>query len=194
MSAIQLIVGLGNPGREYEDTRHNAGALFVAALAQKAGAALKTESKFSGLTARIEIDGQPVRLLIPTTFMNRSGQAVGALARFYDIAPDEILVAHDELDIDTGTARFKTGGGHGGHNGLRDIIEKLGGNRDFHRLRIGIGHPGSAERVTGHVLSKAPADEHDKILAAIDEAIRSLPSALGGDWRRAMNQLHTFKA
>ena len=194
MSAIKLIVGLGNPGREYEDTRHNAGALFVAELARQQHCQLKDDGKFFGLTARALIDGRDIRLLVPTTFMNRSGQAVAALSSFYKIEAEQILVAHDELDIDTGTARFKQGGGHGGHNGLRDIISRCGNNKNFHRLRIGIGHPGSADRVTGYVLSKAPAAEHQKMLAAIDEAIRALPDAINGDWARAMNYLHTFKA
>lgn len=194
MSAIELIVGLGNPGREYEDTRHNAGALFVQELARQQGAVLKEEAKFFGLTARIHFHGKDIRLLIPGTFMNRSGQAIAAITSFYKIAPEAILVAHDELDIEAGTARFKQGGGHGGHNGLRDTIEKLGNNKNFHRLRIGIGHPGSAERVTGHVLSKAAAEEHQKILSAIDESIRALPDAIDGNWAKAMNYLHSFTA
>ena len=194
MSAIELIVGLGNPGREYEDTRHNAGALFVQELARQQGVVLKEEAKFFGLTGRIHFHGNDIRLLIPTTFMNRSGQAIAAIATFYKITPEAILVAHDELDIEAGTARFKQGGGHGGHNGLRDTIEKLGNNKNFHRLRIGIGHPGSSERVTGHVLSKAAAEEHQKILAAIDESIRALPDAVDGNWARAMNYLHSYTA
>ncbi len=194
MSTIKLIVGLGNPGREYEETRHNAGAIFVEELARQHNASLKEESKFFGLTARIILDGHDIRLLIPTTFMNRSGQAVASLCNFYKIAIDEILVAHDELDIDVGTARFKQGGGHGGHNGLRDIIAKCGNNKNFHRLRIGIGHPGSADKVTGYVLNKAPRAEHQKMLDAIDESIRTIPEAVNGDWAKAMNYLHTFKA
>lgn len=194
MSTIKLIVGLGNPGREYEQTRHNAGALFVEELARKVGGNLQADSKFSGLTARISIDGHDIRLLTPTTFMNRSGQSVAALANFYKIAIEEILVAHDELDIEVGTARFKQGGGHGGHNGLRDIIAKCGNSNNFHRLRIGIGHPGSADKVTGYVLSKAPQADHQKMLNAVDEAIRALPDAVNGDWPKAMNYLHTFKA
>ena len=194
MSVIKLIVGLGNPGREYQETRHNAGALFVEELARQQASPLKEESKFRGLSGRIHIDGHDIRLLIPTTFMNRSGQAVAAIANFYKVAIGEILVAHDELDIDAGTARFKQGGGHGGHNGLRDIIDKCGNNKNFHRLRIGIGHPGSADKVTGYVLNKAPQAEHQKIIASIDESIRALPDALNGDWAKAMNYLHTFKA
>jgi len=185
---------LGNPGREYEDTRHNAGALFVEELARQYNAPLKQESKFYGLSSRIDIGGNEIRLLIPTTFMNRSGKSVAALSSFYKIAPEEILVAHDELDIDVGTARFKQGGGHGGHNGLRDIIASSGNNREFHRLRIGIGHPGSADKVTGYVLTKAPAAEYNKMQDSIDEAIRALPDAVQGNWAKAMNYLHTFKA
>ena len=194
MSAIQLIVGLGNPGREYEETRHNAGALFVEELARQHGATLKSEAKFFGLTARINLNGHDVRLLIPTTFMNKSGQAIAAMAKFYKVEPEHILVAHDELDIDAGTARFKQGGGHGGHNGLRDTIAQLGNNKNFHRLRIGIGHPGSADRVTGYVLNKVPAKEHKMLLDIIDDSIRALPDALAGDWAKAMNYLHTIKA
>jgi PTH1 family peptidyl-tRNA hydrolase len=194
LSTIKLIVGLGNPGNEYQQTRHNAGAMLIEELARQQGVNLQAESKFFGITGRLTLADQDIRALIPTTFMNRSGQAVAALCNFYKVAVNEILVAHDELDIDAGTARFKQGGGHGGHNGLRDIIAQCGNNRDFHRLRIGIGHPGSADRVTGYVLSKAPAAEQQNILAAIDESIRALPDAINGDWAKAMNTLHTFKA
>lgn len=194
MSHIKLIVGLGNPGREYEQTRHNAGAMFVEELARQHNISLKGESKFFGLTGRMLLGSDDIRLVIPNTFMNRSGQSVAALCNFYKIAVDEILVAHDELDIEIGTARFKQGGRHGGHNGLRDIIVKCGNDKNFHRLRIGIGHPGSADKVTGYVLNKAPANDHQKMLAAIDEAIKVLPEAVAGDWPRAMNYLHTFKA
>ena len=194
MSTIKLIVGLGNPGREYEKTRHNAGALFVEELARQQAAPLKEDSKFFGLTGRINLDGHDVRLVTPTTFMNRSGQAVAAMCKFYKVAIEEILVAHDELDIDSGTARFKQGGGHGGHNGLRDIIAQCGNNKNFHRLRIGIDHPGSADKVSGYVLNKAPAADHQKILDAIDESVCALPAAISGDWAKAMNYLHTFKA
>jgi len=194
VSAIKLIVGLGNPGREYQDTRHNAGAMMVEELARHHNAPLKAESKFFGLSSRFSHGGIDVRLLIPSTFMNRSGQAVAAMSNFYKIAVEDMLVAHDELDIDCGTARFKQGGGHGGHNGLRDIIARSGNNKNFHRLRIGIGHPGAASLVTGYVLNKAPATEHQKILDAIDESIRALPDALDDDWAKAMNYLHTFRA
>jgi len=194
VSAIQLIVGLGNPGREYEDTRHNAGAWFVAQLAQQQRCALNNDSKFSGLTGRINVAGQDIKLLIPTTFMNLSGQAVAAAAAFYKIPVEAVLVAHDELDIAPGNARLKVGGGHGGHNGLRDIINKFGNQNNFHRLRIGIGHPGSAEKVVGYVLNKPSSDERISIDAAIAAALNILPLAASGQWSRAMNELHTFSA
>jgi PTH1 family peptidyl-tRNA hydrolase len=143
--AIQLIVGLGNPGAQYAGTRHNAGADFVVELARQAGAILKKDSKYHGEVAECLFSGHKLRLLVPDTFMNRSGKAVAALANFYKMTPEQMLIAHDELDIPPGSARFKFGGGHGGHNGLRDIIPALGNSRDFHRLRIGIGHPGLGE-------------------------------------------------
>jgi len=191
---VQLIVGLGNPGQEYERTRHNAGAWFVDELARQYQGNLKPDPKFHGIVGRANINGHDVRLLIPTTFMNLSGQATAAAAKFYKIEPDQILVAHDELDIEPGTARFKQGGGHGGHNGLRDIISKLGNNKNFHRLRVGIGHPGDSKKVTGYVLGKAPQTDQSAIEASIDEAIRTLPDALKQDWAKAMNRLHSFKA
>ena len=190
---LQLIVGLGNPGAEYDRTRHNAGADFVAELARREGASLVPENKFYGLTARIHFHGRDLRLLIPTTFMNRSGQAINALAQFYKIPPEAILVAHDELDLAPGVARFKHGGGHGGHNGLRDTISALGNNQNFNRLRLGIGHPGSAAQVVGFVLKKAPASEQTLIDDAIDRAIRALPDAVKGNWGVAMQNLHTTK-
>lgn len=192
MSGIRLIVGLGNPGKEHEGTRHNAGAFFVQALAQQAGASLKAESKFWGNMTRVTIAGQDLRLLVPTTFMNRSGKSVAAVAKFYQIAPEEILIAHDELDIPVGQARFKQGGGHGGHNGLRDIIPQLGGNADFYRLRIGIGHPGSAAKVSGYVLSKPSAADRITLDQTIDDATRALPLLLEGDAVKAMTQLHSI--
>lgn len=190
---LQLIVGLGNPGAEYDRTRHNAGADFVAELARREGASLVPENKFYGLTARIHFHGRDLRLLIPTTFMNRSGQAINALAQFYKIPPEAILVAHDELDLTPGVARFKHGGGHGGHNGLRDTISALGNNQNFNRLRLGIGHPGAAAQVVGFVLKKAPASEQTLIDDAIDRAIRALPDAAKGNWAAAMQNLHTTK-
>ena len=191
---IKLIVGLGNPGPEYDMTRHNAGALFVERLASGHNLALRQEKQFFGLTGRLTIEGQDVRLLIPTTFMNRSGQAVAALAGFYRIAPAEILVAHDELDLPPGVVKCKQGGGHGGHNGLRDIIASLGNQNVFHRLRLGIGHPGHSSQVTGFVLGRAPKAEQQALDACIDEALRELPGMVAGDWTRVMQRLHSFKA
>ena len=140
------------------------------------------------------MSGHDLRLLIPTTFMNRSGQSVAAMAQFFKIAPDEILVAHDELDIPPGTARFKQGGGHGGHNGLRDIIPALGNNREFYRLRIGIGHPGHASKVTGYVLGAPSQVDRSRLEACIDEAVAALPLLLDGDGTKAMTRLHSFSA
>jgi PTH1 family peptidyl-tRNA hydrolase len=194
LTAIKLIVGLGNPGNEYRGTRHNAGADFVEELARQCGTTLQPESKFFGLSGRATLSGHDLRLLIPTTFMNRSGQSVAAIAGFFKIAPESILVAHDELDIPPGTARFKQGGGHGGHNGLRDIIPALGNNKDFHRLRIGIGHPGHASKVTGYVLGAPSQVDRTRIDACIDEAIAALPLALDGDTTKAMTRLHSFSA
>ncbi|MBP8172668.1 MAG: aminoacyl-tRNA hydrolase [Aeromonadaceae bacterium] len=191
---IRLIVGLGNPGPEYAATRHNAGAWYVAELASRYNGQLREEAKYFGLTARISLQGQEVRLLIPTTFMNLSGKSVGALANFFQIPPESILVAHDELDLPPGTARFKQGGGHGGHNGLKDIISKLANSKDFHRLRIGIGHPGDKNKVAGFVLTKAPQSEQQLIDAALDEALRCTDILFQQDMTRAMNRLHAFKA
>ena len=191
--SIRLIVGLGNPGAEYEQTRHNAGAWVIERLARQEGISLSPDKKFFGLSGKGRINGQECYLLFPTTFMNRSGQAVAALANFYKISPTEILVVHDELDLPACIAKFKTGGGHGGQNGLRDIIARLGNNNGFHRLRIGIGHPGDKSKVTGHVLGRASKAEQQSIDAAIDEAIRVLPDAIGGDLPKAMNRLHSFK-
>jgi len=194
LTAIKLIAGLGNPGSEYRGTRHNAGADFVEALARQSRAALQPESKFFGLTGRLTLAGHDLRLIIPTTFMNRCGKAVAAMANFYKIAPEQILIAHDELDIPAGSGRFKQGGGHGGHNGLRDIVPALGNNRDFFRLRIGIGHPGHASKVTGYVLSPPSQADRKRIDACIDEAIAALPLLLDGNTTRAMTHLHSFNA
>ena len=194
MTAIKLIVGLGNPGSEYRGTRHNAGADFSEALARVTAITLRAESRFFGLAGQLTLAGHELRLLIPTTFMNRSGKAVATMATFYKIAPQQILVAHDELDIPPGSARFKRGGGHGGHNGLRDIIPALGNDNDFYRLRIGIGHPGHASRVTGYVLGAPSAEDRLRIDASISEAISALPLLLAGDEVKAMTRLHSFSA
>ncbi|MCP5173381.1 MAG: aminoacyl-tRNA hydrolase [Porticoccaceae bacterium] len=191
---IQLIVGLGNPGSRYEGTRHNAGADFVLALARCHNISLKQEAKFFGKTGRGTIDNRDIRLLIPSTYMNRSGQAVSAAARFYNIPPEAILVVHDELDLNPGTARLKLGGGHGGHNGLRDTIKALGNNKGFARLRIGIGHPGHADDVVDFVLKKASKNEQLLIDESIHEAIRIIPDTLKGQWNDAMKKLHTASA
>jgi len=191
-SAIKLLVGLGNPGPEYAGTRHNAGAEFVQFLADRSASLLKSNGKFFGDLAEIDVRGHRLRVLVPSTFMNRSGQAVAAVAGFYKIDPREILVAHDELDLPPGKARFKYDGGHGGHNGLRDIIPALGNRRDFHRLRIGIGHPGSAREVSHYVLSRARADDSAAIDSCIHAAAKALPMLLGGDSAKAMTMLHSF--
>ncbi|WP_394130490.1 aminoacyl-tRNA hydrolase [Shewanella maritima] len=194
MSNIKLIVGLANPGAEYAQTRHNAGAWYVQELARICNAPLKADSKYFGLTARTVLHGKDVRLLIPSTFMNLSGKSVSALANFFRIEPEEILVAHDELDMLPGVAKFKLGGGHGGHNGLKDIIAKMGNNKGFYRLRIGIGHPGDKNRVSGYVLGKAPAKEQECMDAAVDEAVRSTEVLFKQDMAKAMHRLHSFKA
>ncbi|MEH8161684.1 MULTISPECIES: aminoacyl-tRNA hydrolase [Aeromonas] len=193
-SEIKLIVGLGNPGPEYAKTRHNAGAWYVEQLARWHNVSLREEPKFFGHTARILVEGQDVRLLIPNTYMNLSGKAVTALARFYQIEPEAMLVAHDELDLPPGIAKFKQGGGHGGHNGLKDIIAKMGNNNNFFRLRLGIGHPGSKEQVAGFVLTKAPSSEQSLIDAALDESLRATDILFKQDMTKAMNRLHSFKA
>lgn len=193
MSHIRLLVGLGNPGPSYVETRHNAGQWFIEAIAHDFSIQLKPEKKFFGLAGKGVIHGEEVHLLIPTTFMNKSGQSIAAFANFYKIPPKDILVAHDELDIDPGNIRLKQGGGHGGHNGLRDTIARLAGSKDFHRLRIGIGHPGNARDVSNYVLKKAPKADQDKMIDVIDEAIRYLPEILSFDHQKAMNHLHSLK-
>ena len=189
---IVMVVGLGNPGPDYENTRHNAGALFVEALARDAGQTLRPEKKYHGLYGRIHWQGLDLHLLNPSTFMNRSGLAIKALADFYKIPPEKILVAHDELDLPPGTAKFKTGGGHGGHNGLRDTIAHLGTN-SFQRLRLGIGHPGDSRKVTGYVLGRLGKQESEQLNAVFDEVLRVLPDAASGKLGAAMNRLHSFK-
>lgn len=189
-----MIVGLANPGAEYAQTRHNAGAWYVDLLAQRHNQPLKEESKFFGYTARLNLAGNDVRLLVPTTFMNLSGKAVAAIATFYRIQPEEILVAHDELDLPPGVAKLKLGGSNGGHNGLKDIQSKLGNTPNFYRLRIGIGHPGDRYKVVGFVLGKPPATEQTLIDDAIDESLRCTEILLQEGMTKAMNRLHAFKA
>ena len=194
MTAVQLIVGLGNPGPEYDQTRHNAGALFVERVAESQRVNLSVDRKYFGLVGKFNHQGREVRLLIPTTYMNRSGQSVAALANFFKIKPEEILVAHDELDMPPGVAKLKQGGGHGGHNGLRDIIAQLGNQNNFHRLRLGIGHPGHASLVSGYVLGRAPRSEQELLDQSIDFALDVLPEILAGDWTVAMRKVHSQKA
>nr|WP_275677938.1 aminoacyl-tRNA hydrolase [Acinetobacter seifertii] len=182
---------MGNPGSEYAQTRHNAGFWFVEQLADKYGIRLKNDPKFHGISGRGNIEGHDVRLLLPTTYMNRSGQSVVPFSKFYQIAPEAILIAHDELDMNPGVIRLKTGGGHGGHNGLRDIVPHIGPN--FHRLRIGIGHPGSKERVSGHVLGKAPSSEQSLMDGAIDHALSKVKLLVQGQVSQAMNQINAYK-
>ncbi|MBG3080614.1 aminoacyl-tRNA hydrolase [Proteus mirabilis] len=194
MSKIKLIVGLANPGADYAQTRHNAGAWYVDLLAQRHQQSLKEESKFFGYTARINLNGNDVRLLVPTTFMNLSGKAVQAMANFYRIELDEILVAHDELDLPPGIVKMKLGGGNGGHNGLKDIQSKFSNNPNFYRLRIGIGHPGDKNKVVGFVLGKPPMSEQKLIDDAIDEALSCTDILMRDGYEKAINRLHSFKA
>ena len=189
MTAIRLIAGLGNPGREYADTRHNAGFWFLEEVARKAGASLRLESRFHASVARVNLSGQEVWLIAPQTYMNISGQAVAALASYYKITPEEMLVVHDELDLLPGTARLKRGGGPGGHNGLKDIIARLGS--DFWRLRIGIGHPGDKNAVADFVLHRPSQPEETLMRDALDQSLSALPLMVAGDMAAAMQQLHT---
>lgn len=188
--APQLIIGLGNPGRDYEDTRHNAGFFFVDALARDLGASFSTHPKFFGDVARARVNGADLWLLKPATFMNRSGMSVAAVANFYKIPPEAMLVAHDELDLSPGDVRLKVGGGHGGHNGLRDMIKALG-TQQFARLRLGIGHPGDRNRVADFVLHAPGKAERDALDEAIVRALRVMDLVLADKLPLAMNKLHT---
>jgi PTH1 family peptidyl-tRNA hydrolase len=190
MTAIRLIVGLGNPGREYESTRHNVGFLWVDELARLQNLGFRSEAKFHGLTARGQLHGHEVLLLKPQTFMNVSGRSVGALAQFYKISPEEMLVVHDELDLPPGVARLKIGGGHGGHNGLKDIIAHLG-SRDFWRLRIGIGHPGERSEVSNYVLNDPRREERELIDEAMQKAQNIAHLVIEGKTEAAMLKLHS---
>lgn len=186
---IRLFVGLGNPGPEYEATRHNAGFWWVDALADKLGARLVAERSWHGHVARVNLAGAPLWLLQPMTFMNRSGQSVAALARFYKIAPAEILVVHDELDLPPGQARLKCGGGNGGHNGLRDIQAQLG-SPDFWRLRLGIGHPGVKAEVVDYVLRKPAPEQREALQACIERTLAVSAELIAGDMERATMKIH----
>ena len=190
MADLRLIVGLGNPGAEHLRTRHNAGFWLVDALAQREGARFGGESKLRGETAKIVLDGRPLWLLKPTTFMNASGASVAAALRYWKIAPEEMLVVHDDLDLPPGAARLKFDGGHGGQNGLRDLFAHIGHGK-FHRLRLGIGHPGHKDRVTGWVLGRPSAADEAEIVDAIARSLEVLPLAVAGGFEEAMQRLHT---
>lgn len=189
---IKLFVGLGNPGPEYEDTRHNAGFWFIDALARSLKVTLVPERSYHGLMARTQVGGQTLWLLEPQTFMNVSGKSVAALARFFKIQPDEILVAHDEMDIAPGEAKLKKGGSHAGHNGLRDIHAQLG-SADYWRLRLGIGHPGNKAEVANWVLKKPSPDDRIAIAQCMDRSLKALPHLIRGEMERATVLIHTSK-
>lgn len=189
-SPIRLIVGLGNPGAEYAESRHNAGFWFVDHLARLYGGSFTRETKFHGHTCRIRIGGVACWLLKPATFMNRSGQSVSAMVSYYRLPPEEMLVVHDELDLAPGVVRLKQGGGHAGHNGLRDIVSAIGG-RDFWRLRIGIGHPGDSREVVSYVLGRPARCDTAEIEAALVKTTEIIGKLLLGDFQYAMHQLHT---
>lgn len=189
---IKLLVGLGNPGPSYEDTRHNAGFWWLESVARELNVSLQPERAYFGRCARATIQGEPLWLLEPTTFMNRSGQSVAALARFFKIPPEAILVAHDELDIDPGELKLKKGGSHAGHNGLRDIHAQLG-SPDYWRLRIGIGHPGVKSEVVDWVLKKPAPDQREAIEQAMIRSLKALPDLLAGRMDKATAQIHTSK-
>ncbi len=187
---LKVIVGLGNPGAKYTETRHNAGFWFIDEVARKYSAALRLDKKFHGEVAKASIEDKNIWLLKPDTFMNRSGLAVQSLLSFYRISAEQLLVIHDEIDLPPGTAKLKTGGGHGGHNGLRDIISQLV-SKDFHRLRIGVGHPGTKDQVIDYVLHNASRDERILIDRDIDDAVTVLPDLVSGALEQAMQKLHS---
>lgn len=189
-NGIRLIVGLGNPGKEYEDTRHNAGFWLVDRLVDELHGVFRAEAKFHGLAAKVSLERQDLWLLKPQTYMNASGRAVAALAGFYKIEPAEILVVHDELDLPPGAAKLKKGGGHAGHNGLRDIAAALK-TPDFWRLRLGIGHPGDRAKVVDFVLHPPRKEEADAIGDALNQSLPVIGPLARGDFAAAMHQLHT---
>jgi len=190
LSELFLIVGLGNPGSNYAETRHNAGFWFLDALAQSSQVSFRLQARLRARTARLTLQGKDCMLAKPATYMNQSGQAVRAVMDYYGVTAGNLLVAYDELDLAVGVTRLKRGGGHGGHNGLRDLFQHLP-DHDFLRLRIGIGHPGSKAAVTNYVLSRPDASEEKMIRQAIREAIEVLPDVLCGQMARAMKNLHT---
>lgn len=186
---IKLIVGLRNPGAAYQHTRHNAGGWFVETLGKDDNAVFKLDKKAQGELAELNVQGMACKLLLPLTFMNHSGFSVRAVCQFYRIEPNELLVVHDELDLPAGRLKLKTGGGHGGHNGLRDIISQIGSS-DFHRLRVGIGHPGHKELVLDYVLGKPSQSDRELILKAIDRGIAAIPTVLKGHLAVAMSLIN----
>ena len=187
---IRLIVGLGNPGADYVDTRHNAGFWLVDLIAADRSLSFRFEKRYNADECKFKTDGRDVYLLKPQNFMNRSGQAVAGLARYYKIHPEQILVLHDELDLSPGTNRIKQAGGHGGHNGLRDIVNHLG-SREFFRVRVGIGHPGDASQVVNYVLHKPPVADLNAIEAANRDTLAVMPLVIEGRIDKAMQALHT---
>ncbi len=189
-SGISLIAGLGNPGNKYAESRHNAGFQFIHALQQQYSFTLKEDKRYKGLTGSFELSGKTVRVIAPQTFMNLSGDSVVPFSRFFRIPESQILVAYDELDLESGVIRLKLDGGHGGHNGLRDIMQKSGA-KDMKRLRIGIGHPGDSKKVSGYVLSRPGQDQRIEIDASISRGIEVMPEIIDGDFAKAMNILHT---
>jgi PTH1 family peptidyl-tRNA hydrolase len=187
---ISLIVGLGNPGQQYQHTRHNAGAWFLELVCQHLNTQMRPDSKVHGFCSRADFLGKDLRLLFPTTYMNHSGKSVAAMCKYFKIDPRQILVAYDDLDLPTGTVRLKQGGGHGGHNGIRDIISALG-TADFQRLRVGIGHPGDASKVLNYVLGEPGRSERDAIDEALTRSLKVLPLLCEGKLQIAMTELHT---
>jgi len=187
---LKVIVGLGNPGSKYTETRHNAGFWFIDEVARKYSADFRPDKKFHGEVAKVSIEGNDIWLLKPNTFMNLSGRAVQSLLSFYRIDAQQCLVAHDEIDLPPGTIKLKTGGGHGGHNGLRDIINQLA-TKDFHRLRIGVGHPGSKDQVVDYVLRNPSRDDRISIDRDIDDAVAVLPDLASAALEQAMQKLHS---
>ena len=188
-ASYQLLVGLGNPGARYEATRHNAGAWLLEQVARRHATGFRSLPRCFGSMADADIEGIRVRLFRPDTFMNHSGRAVAAVAGFYKVPVERILIAHDEIDLPPGTVRLKRGGGHGGHNGLRDVVPQLAGS-GFSRIRIGVGHPGNKDRVTGHVLDRPSAAERSAIDDSIDRVVGDIARIAGGDLEGAMNILH----
>jgi PTH1 family peptidyl-tRNA hydrolase len=186
---LKLIIGLENPGAAYEQTRHNAGGWFVRLLAKHHGATWKADKKLKSNIADLKIDNLHCRLALPMTYMNHSGQSVQALANYYRLKPEEILVAHDELDLMPGRIKLKSSGGHGGHNGLRDTINMLG-SQEFHRLRIGIGHPGHRDLVHNYVLGKPSLEDRQFIMDALERGLVIIPDVIRGQMAKAMNQLN----